>query len=138
MTQEDKDLLLRDLCARLPYGVKLGFEDSVNVLTANSYDVRTNLLSAILNTPRVYSWTEYVYTYYCYRPYLRPMSSMTEEEEIEFIAIRSIVSRYGTNNNTCILGYEEIDWLNAHHFDYRGLIDKGLALEAPEGMYNTE
>lgn len=28
-----------------------------------------------------------------------------------------------------------IDWLLAHHFDYRGLIPMGLALEATEGMY---
>ena len=56
-------------------------------------------------------------------PYLRPMSSMSEEEYQEF---GYDVLRYTPR---------EFDWLNAHHFDYRGLIEKGLALEAPEGMY---
>ena len=56
------------------------------------------------------------------KPYLRPMSSMTEEEEKEYHDARSDY-------------YDDLgtyDWLNAHHFDYRGLIEKGLALEAPE------
>ena len=58
-------------------------------------------------------------------PYLRPMSSMTEEESTEYS--RFSLSRYNT---------ECFDWLNKHHFDYRGLIKLGLALEAPEDMYN--
>ncbi len=67
-----------------------------------------------------------------YKPYLRPMSSMTEDEKIEWDA------EYAYNSKS--YEYEEylskmIDWLNAHHLDYRGLIEKGLALEAPEGMY---
>ena len=60
------------------------------------------------------------------KPYLRPMSSMTEEEYQEF---GYDVLRYTPR---------ELDWLNEHHFDYRGLIEKGLAIEAPEGMYKTE
>ena len=61
------------------------------------------------------------------KPYLRPMSSMTEDEGVEL-------------DNTVIMGNygDDADWLNAHHFDYRGLIKKGLALEAPEGMYKIE
>ena len=58
------------------------------------------------------------------RLYLRPMSSMTEEEEIYYNTVY-----------TTLKFYKKEDWLNAHHFDYRGLIEKGLALEAPEGMY---
>ena len=73
--------------------------------------------------------------YYQIRPYLRPMSSMTKEEIKDFFTVRrfeydaddKLISKYG--NDT--------DWLNAHHFDYRGLIEKGLALEAPEGMYKV-
>ena len=60
-------------------------------------------------------------------PYLRPMSSMTEEERKEYQAF--------FNYDGVEYPEEYIDWLNAHHFDYRGLIEKGLALEAPEGMY---
>jgi len=75
---------------------------------------------------------------YIIKPYLRPMSSMTEEEKKEY---NSVVFKHefynGDEEN--ILYYEDfdylMDWLNAHHFDYRGLIEKGLAIEAPEGMY---
>ena len=66
------------------------------------------------------------------KPYLRPMSSMTEEEKIEWDA------EYAYNSRTYSYeGYvgKMTDWLNKHHFDYRGLIEKGLALEAPKDMY---
>jgi hypothetical protein len=55
------------------------------------------------------------------------MSSMTEDEEIYYNTVY-----------TRLKFYEKEDWLNAHHFDYRGLIPMGLALEAPEGMYKAE
>ena len=64
--------------------------------------------------------------------YLRPMSSMTEEESTTY------EYSFLYSNDLRIYAEEYIDWLNAHHFDYRGLIEKGLALEAPEGMYKTE
>ena len=53
------------------------------------------------------------------------MSSMTDEEKEEYI-------------NTFLAMWDAVDWLNAHHFDYRGLIEKGLAIEAPEGMYKEK
>ena len=77
------------------------------------------------------------------KPYLRPMSSMTKEEEDEFeeLFIGYSISRdrncvYHSNRGDLNLGI--IDWLNANHFDYRGLIPMGLALEAKEGMYNIK
>ena len=93
------------------------------------------------------------------KPYLRPMSSMTEEEIKEYRSLSDeVVGSYGPyhwefiahcvrlgikpdNPHECvdeIVDMDAIDWLNAHHFDYRGLIDKGLALEASEGMYKAE
>ena len=66
------------------------------------------------------------------KPYLRPMSSMTEEEIDEFILISDTVLWLGDKRSTCILSLEQMDWLNAHHFDYRGLIEKGLAIEVTE------
>jgi hypothetical protein len=72
-----------------------------------------------------------------FKPYLRPMSSMTEEEkkEYELLANHCIVTSIGFVHLEATL---LIDWLNEHHFDYRGLIPMGLALEASEDMYKTE
>lgn len=75
------------------------------------------------------------------RLYLRPMSSMTEEEEGMYNLLQGIShleEQHWTAKDGKIYRYADaIDWLNEHHFDYRGLIDKGLALESPEGMYKT-
>ena len=82
------------------------------------------------------------------RPYLRPMSSMTEEEFLEYHNIKYNKVTYrdkwkridvGKFHNVGIIPIEDyLDWLNAHHFDYRDLIERGLALEAPRGMYNIK
>ena len=120
MTQEDKELLLKDLCARLPYGIKvrttyLSFaEDKLE-----TRDIELTYYNAgYLDN----HWIEA-------KPYLRPMSSMTEEEENEWMKLGFKVLKKGVSS---IIEY---DWLNEHHFDYRGLIEKGLALEAPKDMY---
>ena len=145
MKTEEKQLLLKDLCARLPYGVTInkkvchshrieelidiGYGQKSNEVYVNGYPIKQS------------------------KPYLRSMSSMTEEEF-------ELLKRYSgleydqldlaefPNNHKCLDFYlEEVpsytvilvfDWLNSHHFDYRGLITMGLALEAPEGMYKTE
>ena len=62
------------------------------------------------------------------KPYLRPISSMTEDEEKQFQDVNLYELPYTV---------EGLDWLNAHHFDYRGLINDGLALEALKGMYKN-
>ena len=145
MTKQEKQLLIIDLCARLPYGVKIKFDNIIKetVFTISElgylFDSNRNII-----------------------PYLRPVSSMTDKEIAD--AVKYIYNTdkviYTSNgddglgfyaevgNGTRIkfneiefkLGYygpKGIDWLNAHHFDYRGLIEKGLALEAPEGMYKN-
>ena len=63
------------------------------------------------------------------KPYLRPMSSMTEEEINEFHKLRLIHINYGLEPLQCVLSVNEIDWLNKNHFDYRGLIEKGLSIK---------
>ena len=68
------------------------------------------------------------------KPYLRPMLSMTEEEKEEYNKTENL-SLFDLHHYPTIKSF---DWLNAHHFDYRGLIEKGLALEAPEGMYKNK
>ena len=137
MEQENKELLLKDLSARLPYGViveldeKFGFNKGTHVLVKELLDL------------------------YCVegiKPYLRPISSMTEEEFVYFMSIRGMNLRsyeiremmsktFSHPNNIAIVNTlgsysNKIDWLNKNMFDWRGLIPMNLALEAPEGMYN--
>ena len=125
MTQEEKDLLLKDLCGRLQHGVKV-----------DHFDVIKELLGVIPSSENVmvgYDINNYEDSVIeDIRPYLRPMNSMTEEEMIEFERLSFI---YDTSDGSMLFSEKGLDWLNAHHLDYRGLIEKGLALEAPEGMY---
>ena len=120
MTQEDKNLLLKDLCARLPYGVKCVFysKDGYIPSTIIKIDIDNELVS---HKPDGQSLV-YVYPVEEIISYLRPMSSMTEEEWKE----------YNQTIGKSFSFTDEVDWLNAHHFDYRGLIEKGLALEVTE------
>ena len=123
MTQEEKDLLLKDLCGRLCYGVKFG----IGLGKLGKYDL------VEINTKKgkvLFGHGLYTDLETC-RPYLRPMSSMTEEEKGEYDVF--CCEPYLGIDETTASNF--INWLNAHHFDYRGLIEKGLALEAPEGMY---
>jgi len=131
MTQEEKSLLLKDLCARLPYGVILNI---VNEDSAVAYGTFVGMTRSQKHSCLIYEdliCIEGVLTPFRLeevKPYLRPMSSMTEEEE------------FTLNETRCYTQFtlESYDWLNAHHFDYRGLLEKGLALEAPEDMYDIK
>jgi len=122
MTQKDKQLLLRDLCARLPYGVKY-CRDSWNY----ELDQEMSVVEVLEDIDKEgYINYHKVYKVYDIKPYLRPMSSMTEEEKGEY---------YNSYDWEYFEEGTSFDWLNENHFDYRGLIKKGLALEAPDNMY---
>lgn len=132
MTQEDKELLLQDLCARLYCGVKAKSPTShLEINTVDGYFVDGDGTKMFhLSEPDFWQEVEY------FQYYLRPLSSMTEEEKEEYDDL--LMSVNDGCENTDYLPYncmKYVDWLNAHHFDYRGLIEKGLALEAPGGMY---
>jgi len=141
MKQEDEELLLRDLCSRLPYGVKvLGKNMYISSIDAiHKLDLCTLVhLTEVDKT----LWIEDV------KPYLRPMSSMTEEEKKELKAntcpegtgyfdekyLICPMSHYGEQISYDFMSVI-LEWLNSHHLDYRGLIPKGLALPAPPDMY---
>ena len=119
MTQEDKSLLLKDLCARLAYDVVYHRNDGANI-KLNAIDVERGLLN----------YTDDIEEREC-KPYLRSMDDMTEEEKREYntIAMHTIVTSKGFVH---LEASELVDWLNAHHFDYRGLIEKGLAIAVTE------
>jgi hypothetical protein len=152
MTQEDKELSFKDLSARLPHHVRVKVWLKDGTTEEGLLDLEHNY-GNVLQDAFYYNKIKDI------KPYLRPMSSMTEEERIEFSKL--LVKRYceedwegHISTSYCIeidnvytddengikypsaFSMDAIDWLNAHHFDYRGLIEKGLALQAPEGMYN--
>ena len=136
MTQEQKDLLLKDLCARLPYGVKVQDElGRINKLIIGNAD----LIRLYYNDFSIYSEEKLSL------PYLFPLSSMTEEQKKEIserynyhnyfglcIEITNHSEGYWDKDTSCNLqDYLWLeDWYNKNHFDYRGLIEKGLAIDA--------
>lgn len=113
MTAKDKELLLKDLCGRLPYGVKVQ-TTYINPRTKERKDIGTDVLSTVEISMLIDGYEEH-------KPYLFPMSSMTEEQEKEW--------RYTLSSDGNIT-YDTVDWCNENHFDYRGLIEKGLAIDA--------
>lgn len=119
MTQEDKELLLKDLCARLPHGVVVHIYD-INVDNYDRQLIPEDIDFFQLNIRN-------------YKPYLRPLSSMTKEELDNHISFLNKIKE----GLLGIIPYY-LDWLNKNHFDYRGLIPKGLALVAPKDIYNNK
>ena len=159
MTQEDKNLLLQDLCARLPYGVRgeriwtapVSGSPEKGIYVFDTFDIK-------VLTTGYYDCGEHGFREvrdYSFKPYLFPMSSMTEEQKKEFKEISKCkyeigdyggfdsegvylieIGRYeyehdiNTTFEEFYFNHEIIDWLNKNHFDYRGLIEKGLAISA--------
>jgi len=131
MTEQEKQLLLKDLCARLPYKVK----GMVETTDGNGKEIKDE---GVLNSVFI---NEYGKAYICiegmeyelddFKPYLRPMSDMTEDEKGQYNIIKCSICPDDADDYA---GF--VDWLNEHHLDYRELIPMGLALEAPEGMYS--
>lgn len=158
MTQEEKQLLLIDLLSRLPYWVRCQFIWTYSNETTGGEDVIAkeddNIRCIDIHTKDIqaYYYGEWVDLEHC-KPYLRPMSSMTQDEIDEyFLELNKdeelllqaacdnnpkhrIVGSDRTSTTNKFVTHFGNDWLNAHHFDYRGLIEKGLALEAPKNMY---
>ena len=125
MKPEDKELLLKDLCARLPYGVKVQYNgSSIRLIQAIGKEGN----EPYFKSKEVAGWLD---VGSC-KPYLRPMSSMSEEEQKEYHK----TFRPETYGSGCGYVYVEsvysFDWLNKNMFDFRGLIDKGLAIEVTE------
>ena len=126
MKQEEKDLLLKDLCGRLTYGVKVIFGDSKPALLTviehdefgwqiGSEDEFGGMITIIDNV----------------KPYLFPISSMTEEQKKEYRKVcdldMEILENRPMKGEPFPAMFNSQDWLDAHHFDYRGLIPMGLA-----------
>lgn len=140
MKQDNKELLLRDLCARLPYGVKckVWYNDKTLDIKSTGIDFYTNTVN--LDIPGDDNAKVYVDNI---KPYLFPLSSMTEEQynSLHELGILDNCSHSYEYINPHIHGVsfifkqfktyslELIEWLNKNHFDYRGLVGKGLAID---------
>ena len=150
MTEEEKSLLSKDLCARQPYSVMINtplFEKPTLLK-----GIADNMCWAVVDEDN-YEWVDINDV----KPYLRPLSSISDKEKGELFKLceyyeqedweRKITEVYGieiasrfslsydTDFKLWNVDMRPIDWLNQHHFDYRNLIKKGLALEAPKDMY---
>ena len=132
MIQEDKELLLKDLCGRVPYRVKCKYDDRliVNTLSVDFFWEKIEGYERYVNCTRKYDIENI-------KPYLFPLSSMNEEQKKtlkvmcdwndEEADAQSILVLYQKH---FVMKTDVIDWLNENHFDYRGLIEKGLAIDA--------
>ena len=144
MTQEEKNLLIKDLCCRLPYGVKI----SIPELWINEKKIEV-LNEIFKGDDGLYRVNDSGMLIKHIKPYLFPLSSMTEEQSIELFKLFgiSLVDSIGADYikiNECTgitfflnKGFDVethldklIDWLNKNHFDYRGLIPMGSAIDA--------
>ena len=143
-------LLIKDLSARLPYAVTVehtsGFRGTLHDITVHHmYDDNDNVYDAICYTD-FFGDEDSIYIEY-FKPYLFPLSSMTEEQFVELKVFADLIYESDTlelvewndNYKTLEFWLEEVpsycvikvfDWLNKNHFDYRGLIEQGLALDA--------
>ena len=135
MTQEDKEILLKDICARLPYGVMLSITH--NEYTGETFNARISTIDYCNEVKVRYGFEEYeqAFSLEQIKPYLFPLSSMTEEQKKElddmFNQEDDICEKIKTDNFEFSFYNKSIfDFLNKYHLDYRGLIPMGLANDA--------
>lgn len=136
MTQENKELLYKDICTRLPYGVIYNFGGN------EGCDYKLKVICVALSWNDSSITLDNAFPIEDCKPYLRPMSSMTEEEKEEYEILTNLeydgyLNDDRPNYTGEIVVYvddvpELIDFYNAHHLDYRGLIPMGLAIEVTE------
>lgn len=122
MTQEEKDLLLKDLCSRLPYGVKAKYYGSAEECEC------CDTIEGIYPMDDEIVIGQYELSIDEIKPYLFPLESMTEEATREFSATLEWIKAKG--HSASVMTYDSFDCLNKHHIDYRGLIPMGLAIDA--------
>lgn len=129
MTQEEKELVLKDICTRLPYGVyvEISWEYSkTDVHTSIEYYEFPNI-DSLFNM----FWDEKCISI---KPYIRQISSMTEEEKKIYRSKQSVIFDF-KGNKLYVDNYHSLDYLDSIHVDYRGMIERKLAIKSPEEMY---
>lgn len=142
MTQEEKRLLLKDLCGRLPYGVICHIEKGDGHLCSINQTIFGTEYGLKISPLKRDYFDDSEQDEVVIKPYLRPMSSMADEEKENLQSLHDIISDENYGDGYSPSAWDAIaeweDYCNSRHLDYRGLIEIGLALEAPEGMYKTE
>ena len=144
MTQEDKMLLVKDLSSRLPYAVHVQHISGVSgilhdISIYHKYDENDNIYDAICYTDFLRDENSITIEYF--KPYLFPLSSMTEEEKEElkqehikdeklYVECLTMAAKGDSSMRGKVIIHYAMDWCNKNHFDYRGLIEKGLAIDA--------
>ena len=123
LTKEDKELLVRDLSARLPYGVICDVSDDI------IHECYT--LDGLTKGGCEFGFVFYGFNSFDIKPYLRSKDSMTEIERDEYHRLQHDVW-HSDMTPTYYDSIKSIDWLLEHHFDYRGLIHKGLAIKVTD------
>ena len=132
LNEQEETLVLNDICARLIHGVKIAKVDIMTEEVQGAYEVisvNKDRKTVAFDTPDC--------VIHCYRnmemvkPYLRPLTSMTDDERKEYNDIvKNIIDFYDCPKSEDVCFFIVlIDWLNVHHFDYRGLIERGLAIK---------
>ena len=137
MTQEEKELVFKDICARLPYAVKVE-SIFINPDTKEHKSCGIEVFDAIDILLIRDGFGEF-------KPYLFPLSSMTDKQKVEYNSLRDLIPTEQQCEIGNLLGdfefvdnWRSIDYLNANYFDYRGLIEKGLAIDATgTGIYDV-
>lgn len=129
MSLEDKTLLVQDLSARLPYAVKVEHKNGIRgtlheIFVSHRYD-ENDCVKELICTTNFFGGDNIFIEYI--KPCLFPMSSMTEEQKEEYLGLCNV---FNIRTSLYFDSIDSIDWLNKNHFDYRGLIDKGLAIDA--------
>ena len=130
MTQEKKDLLIKDLCGRLPYGIKIMIDDKylTEDMIKSGYDKIQELYGITYEGNVELLNMDYHMPVESIKPYLFPMSSMTEEQDKEYALLQTSAGNEGFLYPwNCA---NMVKWLIENHFDYNGLIPMGLAKDA--------
>ena len=118
---ENKELLLKDLCGRLPYGVKAKYYGAAEECEC------CDIIEGIYPMDNEIVIGQYALSVNNIKPYLFPISSMTKKQKKEYAHILVMCN---TLESSQLIGETTQDWFNKNHFDYRGLIEKGLAIDA--------
>ena len=136
MEEYKKQILAKDLCGRLAHNVVVCIGTTDAILKGIKFDDPCFGIKALVNVKTNSGSNTFGVGVENCKPYLRPMISMTPEEELEFRLLWSETYYILNGAHIAMANHNQIEWLNKHHFDYNNLIEKGLALKALEGMYS--